>query len=261
MLLDGKVAVIYGAAGGIGSAVARAFGGAGASVVLAGRTKEPLTKLAEELHATGGKAEAAQLDALDSAAVTRHLDDVVARHGRLDVSFNLVGIPHRHGRRLDEMTLSEFADPIRQYAVTHFLTATAAARHMTKQGSGVILMLTTQPARLAVPHSGPFGAALAMMEAFARNLAAEVGPNGVRVICILSTGSPDVPDVRDAMRRHAEAEGKTLEALEAEYAQQAILKRMTMTRDVADVATFLGSDRARTITATAINASCGLIPG
>lgn len=261
MLLDGKVAVIYGAAGGIGSAVARTFAGHGAQVVLTGRTKDSLTKLAEELQAAGGKAEVAQLDALDSAAVAHHLDDVAQRHGRIDVSFNLVGIPHRQGRRLDEMTPSEFAEPVRQYAVTHFLTATAASRYMSKQGSGVILMLTTQPARLAVPHSGPFGAALAMVEAFARNLAAEVGPSGVRVACILSTGSPDVPDVRDAIRRHAEAMGKTAEALEAEYAQQALLKRMTMTRDVADVALFLASDRARSITATAINASCGLIPG
>ena len=261
MLLDGKIALIYGAAGGIGSAVARTFAGAGATVVLAGRTTEPLTALAEELHAAGGKAEVAPLDALDPVAVARHLDRVVERLGRLDVSFNLVGIPHRHGRRLDELTVGDFADPIRAYAVTHFLTATTAARHMSRQGSGVILMLTTQPARLAVPHSGPFGAALGMIEAFARNLAAEVGPSGVRVACILSTGSPDVPDVRDAIRRHAEASGKTPEALEAEYAQQAVLKRMTMTRDVADVAAFLASDRAKSITATAINASCGLIPG
>jgi NAD(P)-dependent dehydrogenase (short-subunit alcohol dehydrogenase family) len=261
MLLDGKIAVIYGAAGGIGSAVARRFAAAGAGVVLAGRTMEPLAALAEEIHGAGGKAEAARLDALDPVAVARHTDGVVERLGSVDVSFNLVGIPHRHGRRLDELTANDFAEPIRQYAMTHFLTATAAARHMSKQGSGVILMLTTQPARLAVPHSGPFGAALGMIEAFARNLAAEVGPSGVRVACILSTGSPDVPDVQDAIRRHAEASGKTADELQAEYAQQAVLKRMTLTQDVADVATFLASDRAKTITATAINASCGLIPG
>jgi NAD(P)-dependent dehydrogenase (short-subunit alcohol dehydrogenase family) len=261
MLLDGKIAVIYGAAGGIGSPVARTFAGAGATVVLAGRTIEPLAALAEEIQAAGGKAETARVDALDSTSVAHHLDGVVERLGKVDVSFNLVGVPHRHGRALVELSLSDFADPIREYAVTHFLTATAAARHMSKQGSGVILMLTTQPARLAVPHSGPFGAALGMIEAFARNLAAEVGPNGVRVACILSTGSPDVPDVQDAIRRHAAALGKSAEELQAEYSQQAVLKRMTMTQDVADVAAFLASDRARSITATAINATCGLIAG
>ena len=261
MLLNGKIAVIYGAAGGIGSAVARAFAGAGANVVLAGHTVEPLAALAEEIHAAGGKAETAHLDALDPVAVARHADGVVERLGRIDVSFNLIGIPHRQGRRFVDLTVGDFADPIRGYAMTHFLTATAAARHMIEQRSGVILMLTTQPARLAVPHSGPFGAALGMIVAFARNLAAEVGPSGVRVACILSTGSPDVPDVRDAIRRHAEASGKTADALEAEYAQQAVLKRMTLTRDVADVATFLASDRASAITATTVNASCGLIAG
>lgn len=260
-MLDGKIAVIYGAAGGIGSVVARAFAGAGARVVLAGHTMEPLAALAKEIHAAGGKAETAQLDALDSVAVARHVDGVVERLGRIDVSFNLIGISHRQGRRLVELTVSDFADPIREFAMTHFITATAAARHMSEQGSGVILMLTTQPARVAQALSGPFGAALAMVEAFARNLAAEVGPNGVRVACILSTGSPEAPGVQDALRRHAEASGKSAPALQADYAQRAVLKRMTSPQDVADVATFLASDRASAVTATAVNASCGLIAG
>src|SRR5262245_41902292 len=174
MLLEGKIAVIYGASGGIGSVVARAFASAGATVVLAGRTMEPLVALADAIHAAGGKAEPTPADALDSSAVARHVDSVVDRFGRIDVSFNLVGISHRQGRPLVDIPVGEFANPIREYATTQFLTATAAARKMVPQGSGVILMLSTQPARLATPLSGPFGAAMAMVEAFSRNLAAEV---------------------------------------------------------------------------------------
>lgn len=259
MLLDGKIAVIYGAAGGIGAPVARTFARAGARVVLAGHTMEPLAALADEINAAGGKTEAALVDALDADAVGRHLDGVVERLGKVDVSFNLVGISHRHGRRLDELSVSDFAGPIREYAMTHFVTATAAARHMSKQKSGVILMLAAEPGRLAVPLVGPFGAALGMMEGFARTLAAEVGPSGVRVVWILSTGSPDAPGVQGALRRHAEASGMTVEALEAENARNTVLKRLTLTQDVADVATFLASDRAKSITATPINASCGLV--
>jgi len=261
MLLEGKIAVIYGASGGIGSVVARAFASAGATVVLAGRTMEPLVALADAIHAAGGKAEPTPADALDSSAVARHVDAVVDRFGRIDVSFNLVGIAHRQGRPLVDIPVGEFADPIREYATTQFLTATAAARTMVPQGSGVILMLTTQPARLAIPLSGPFGAAMAMVEAFSRNLAAEVGPSGVRVACLLSTGSLDTPGVQGAIRRHAAASGISVAEFEADFAQHAVLKRSTLSRDVADVATFLASDRASSITATAVNISCGLIPG
>src|SRR5262245_36267654 len=93
MLLQDKVTVIYGAGGAIGGAVARAFGREGATLFLTGRTLAPVEAVAKEIVAAGGSAEAAQVDALDEQAIDQHLQSMVDTAGRVDISFNAVGIP------------------------------------------------------------------------------------------------------------------------------------------------------------------------
>jgi NADP-dependent 3-hydroxy acid dehydrogenase YdfG len=88
MLLEHKKAVIYGAGGAIGSAVARAFAHEGADLFLAGRTRARVESIADEISAAGGVAEAAEVDALDEDAIEKHMDDVVAWVQRIDVLFN-----------------------------------------------------------------------------------------------------------------------------------------------------------------------------
>ena len=90
MLLQGKNAVIYGAGGAIGGAVARAFAREGANVFLAGRTLESLDEVAEEIRSAGGVAETAQVDALDEQAVDQLADAVGASAGGIDISFNVI---------------------------------------------------------------------------------------------------------------------------------------------------------------------------
>src|SRR5689334_3158770 len=138
MLLKDKVAVIYGAGGAIGGAVARAFGREGARVFLAGRTLAPLGAVIRDIAAAGGKAEAEQVDALDAGAVDAHLAGVVGKAGRLDISFNLASMGDAQGGLLVDMTAEHFLLPIRNAMNAQFITATAAGRHMAKQGGGVI---------------------------------------------------------------------------------------------------------------------------
>ncbi len=99
MLLEDKDAVIYGAGGSIGGAVARAFAREGAKVHLAGRTLESLEEVAEEIRSAGGVAETAQVDAIDETAVDRHADAVAASAGGIDISFNLISVGDVRGRR------------------------------------------------------------------------------------------------------------------------------------------------------------------
>ena len=96
MLLEGKNAIIYGAGGGIGGGVARAFAREGARVFLAGRTRESLEAVAKEIAAEGGSAEVAELDALDERAVDEHAREVTEKVGTIDVSINVIsrGRPH-----------------------------------------------------------------------------------------------------------------------------------------------------------------------
>jgi NADP-dependent 3-hydroxy acid dehydrogenase YdfG len=138
MLLDNKNAVIYGAAGAVGGAVAHAFAREGARVFLTGRNLEAVNVLAKEISVAGGTADAAQVDALDEQAVTRHLDTVVDQAATVDISFNAIGIPQddMQGIPLTGLSLDSFSLPVTTYARTHFVTGRAAARHMIAQKSG-----------------------------------------------------------------------------------------------------------------------------
>jgi NAD(P)-dependent dehydrogenase (short-subunit alcohol dehydrogenase family) len=259
MLLQNKYAVIYGAGGAIGGAVAHTFAREGARVFLGGRTLAPLEALALDITQAGGMAEAALVDALDEAAVERHLDAIVSSTGRIDISFNAISIGYIQGAPLTDLSVDEFTLPLAEAMKTQFLTTRAAARQMRAQGAGVILALTATPARLAVANSGNFGVACAAIEGLCRQLAADHGPSGVRVICLRSAGSPDGAVVSEVMRQLAEQEGITREAFEARIAERTMLKRMPKLAEVANVAALLASDRAGAVTGMVANVTCGEI--
>jgi 3-oxoacyl-[acyl-carrier protein] reductase len=259
MLLKNKTAVIYGAGGAVGSAVARAFAREGAKVFLAGRTLSSLEVVARDISEAGGAAETAQVDALDEQAIESHLSEVITNAGSIDISFNVIGLGDTQGTPLVEMQREPFALPIVNAMTTHFLTATAAARHMRKNGSGVILALTAQAARKPYPNVGGFGVAGAAIEGFCRQLAAEVSPQGIRVVCLRSAGSPDTPGVDEVFRRHAENAGISREAFEAGIAEKTLLKRLPRLAEVANVAVLMASDQASAITGAIANVTCGEI--
>jgi len=258
-LLDGKVAVIYGAAGDIGSGVSRAFAAEGAHVCLTGLTLAKVERLAQDIAAAGGRCEAARVDALDPDAVDKHLDGVVAQHGHVDISFNLINLGGPQGTPLTEMKMGEFLQPTDVAMRTHFITGTAAGRHMARRKSGVILALTAQVARKPYTNSGGFGVACAAIEGLWRQLAVELGPDGIRLVTLRSSGSPDAPGVAEAIRRHARLAGVSLEAFEARIAEKTMLKRMPKMAEIANAAVLAASDQASALTAAVINATCGEI--
>lgn len=155
MLLEHKKAVIYGAAGAIGGAVARSFAHEGADLFLAGRTRARVESVADEISAAGGVAEAAEIDALDEDAIEKHMDDVVARAQRIDVLFNALGMDDVQGTLLVDMSAEDFAQPVIKATRTQFLTVRAAARRMVRQGSGVVMSITVAPT--PVLHHGGSG--------------------------------------------------------------------------------------------------------
>jgi NAD(P)-dependent dehydrogenase (short-subunit alcohol dehydrogenase family) len=253
------VAVIYGAAGAIGGAVSRAFAAEGAQLFLAGRTLKRVDALAQELGRGGVTAHAAQVDALDREAIEKHLEEVVHLAGGVDISFNLIGLGVEQGQPLTAMSREAVALPVDTAVRTHFLTATAAARHMEKRGSGVILALTAQVARKPYVGSGGFGIACAAIEGLCRQLAIELGPRGIRVVVLRSSGSPDAPGVSEAIAQHARSAGVSLEVFEARIAEKTMLKRMPRMAEIANAAVIMASERASSVTAAVLNATCGEI--
>jgi 3-oxoacyl-[acyl-carrier protein] reductase len=247
MLLADKNAVIYGGAGFIGSGVARAFAREGARVFLAGRTRERLERLAEELRTEGGAVEVAEVDALDERAVDDHADAVAADAGSLDISFNLITHPHTFGTPLAEMAADDFMAPIETAARTTFLTARAAARHMTRQGSGVILIFGGSGDVPRDFNAGGTVVAFELMETMRRQLSAELGRHGVRVVTLTTNGiAESFPE---------ENRGEAVDRLAAET----LLGRAATLEDVGYAAVFAASDRARMITAATINISGGAL--
>lgn len=257
MLLANKNAIIYGGAGDVGSAVARAFAREGARVFLAGRTLETLEATARDIQDKGGMAETMQVDANDLQSVEQSLDGVIAAAGRVDISFNAIGHDDVQGQPLLTMTQALFAQPVNNAMMTYFNTATAAARRMSKQGLGVILAISANAARLAYPNMGGFGVACAAIEAFCRQLAIEVGPQGVRVVCLRSAGSPDARGLREVFTMHAQEQGMTLEEFTEQAASGIPLKHLPTLAEVGNSAVFAVSDYASALTGAIINLTCG----
>jgi 3-oxoacyl-[acyl-carrier protein] reductase len=255
VLLRDKVAVIYGGGGAVGGAVAGAFAREGATLHLAGRTKETLDAVADGIRASGGTVATAVVDAADERAVEAHIESVAVAEGRIDVLFNAIGMQDVQGTPLIEMPVDAFEQPIGVAVRTQFLTARAAGRQMAKQGAGVLLTIAAEPTPVA--DLGGFGAACAAIEGLWRGLAVELGPNGVRANVIRSPGSPDAPGVQAAIGIHAGSADTPVEELARELGRGTPLGRAPLLADIAEVAAMLASDGASAMTAALVNVTCG----
>jgi 3-oxoacyl-[acyl-carrier protein] reductase len=257
MILQNKNAVIYGAGGSLGGAVARAFAVAGAKVFLSGRNLKSVEKVAKDILTSGGKVEVAEVDALDGDAINSHLNEIIKKGGTVDISFNAIGLEDTQNIPLVDMKLDDFMRPITIAMETHFLTSTASGRIMKKQESGVILSLTATPGGIGYPKVGGFGPACCAIEGFSRDLASELGPHGIRVVNIRSAGSPDTRPFVEALANGGEEVKHFLAKLE----EDTMLKKLPMMADIANVATFLASELAGKITGVTIDVTCGTTTG
>jgi NAD(P)-dependent dehydrogenase (short-subunit alcohol dehydrogenase family) len=251
--------VIYGAGGAIGGAVARAFGREGATLFLTGRQLAPVQAVAKEIVAAGGSAEAAAVDALDEQAIDQHLQSVIDTAGRLDISFNAVGIPDTRilGVPLVELDLERFSLPITAYTRSYFLTARHAARHMLAKKSGVIMTVTAIPGRTGTPLQGGYPPAQAAKEALTRDLSAELAPQGIRVVGLRPHGIPETATLREAFQARATALGMTWEQWQQQLAARTHPRRLSTLEELADVAVFMASDKAGAMTGTTVNLTMG----
>jgi 3-oxoacyl-[acyl-carrier protein] reductase len=253
MILQNKNAVIYGAAGSLGSTVARAFAKAGGKVFLSGRNLHNVQKLADEIISAGGQAEASKVDALNEMEIDIYMRQVAGKAKTIDISFDAIDYQVIQNIPLVDMSVDDFVQPITLTMKSHFLTARAAAREMIKQGSGLILTLTATPGGIGYPYTGGFAAACCAVESFSRNLASEVGTYGVRVINIRSGGSPDSRTFVDAIQAQPEVMKEVLHKMK----QDTMLKKLPPMADIANLAVFLSSDLANTITGVTIDVTGG----
>jgi NAD(P)-dependent dehydrogenase (short-subunit alcohol dehydrogenase family) len=260
--LENKVAVVYGD-GSVGGAIAKAFAREGARVFLTGRTVTKLNAIADEiLFAEGGGAiETAKLDALDEHAVEDHMNGVIKKAGKVDISFNAIGIPQKGAQDIPliELSLESFSLPITTYTQSHFITTKAAAQRMVKQGNGVILMHIPNASRISPPFVGGFAPAWAAMEALCRSLSMECGQAGVRSVCLLTTGIPETPLIDEVWHIRAKSRGITFEQFHAVMEGMTHRKHLTTLQELTSAAVFVASDEGSAITGTILNLTAGMI--
>jgi NAD(P)-dependent dehydrogenase (short-subunit alcohol dehydrogenase family) len=257
MMLKDKVAVIYGAGGAIGGAVARACASEGARVFLTGRLRAPVEAVAKDIVSAGGSAEAAAVDALDEQAVDGHLQSVIDQAGRIDISFNAVGIPDAEivGVPLVELDVERFCLPIAAYTRSYFLTARLAARRMVPKKSGVIMTVTALPSRTGTRLNGGYGPAHAAKEALTRDLSAELAPQGIRVVGLRPHGMPETSTMKEVFE--LKASGMTWEQFQEYLASTSHPRRVMTLEEVANMAVFMASDKASGMTGTTVNMTMG----
>jgi 3-oxoacyl-[acyl-carrier protein] reductase len=259
MMLENKSAVIYGAGGAIGGAVTRAFANAGARVYLAGRSRARLEKVASDIGDAAGLAE---VDALDERAVAAHADAVAAHAGGIDVALNAVAFPFVHGVPFVEMAVEDVMYPVDAFLRANLNTAHAVARHMTARRSGTILTLSTAASRFVFPGTLGYGTTGTLVEVVSERLAVELGPSGVRVVCLRPHAIADGPAhgsfAGAVFESRAAAAGLSVEQWLEQFAQDTtVLGQFPTVAEIADAAVFLASDRAKAITGTVIDLTYG----
>src|SRR5215472_9529192 len=261
-ILEGKNAVVFGAGGSIGAAVAKEFAAEGAQVFLVGRTKSSLERVATQIGESGGAAHIQVVDSLDDDAVNECIVGVVRQTGRIDIVLDAAGpLAREYGNAkiAVDLPVEEFLVPLQTMVRSRFITARAAARQMIKQHSGVIIFVTGSPARPHVPGATAIGAAFAAMENLTQHLAFEVSPFGVRVVCLRTLANIDSRSIQDTVELIAGEMNITKEQARAQFEQSNFLRTLATVQDTANAALLIASDRARMMTGTVVNATGGLL--
>jgi NAD(P)-dependent dehydrogenase (short-subunit alcohol dehydrogenase family) len=248
MRFDGQVAIVTGAAKGIGLRVARAFGHEGARVAALDVNAEGVEDLARELAAQGHDALPLKVDVTAAGDVRRAVDAVVSRWGRIDVLVNNAG-GFSVIRRTEDIPDEEW-DAIFRFNVTSaFLCTKAVLPHMRRQRSGAIVNLSSIAGRSStVTTTSHYAASKAAILGFTRHVALEVAGDGIRVNAV-APGTVATERVQ-ALR--------TLEQTRR-IAETVPLGRIGEPEEIADVVLFLASDAARYVTGASLVVNGGLV--
>ncbi|MET0150040.1 MAG: SDR family NAD(P)-dependent oxidoreductase [Acidimicrobiales bacterium] len=254
--LTGRVALVTGAASGIGRASAERMAEAGATVVCADRDAEGATVTARQITGAGGQADSVSLDVTDAEEVEAVVQGVVERHGRLDVMANVAGIIHT-----STVLETQESDLDRILAVNLkgvFFGCQSAGRVMVAQGSGSIVNMASAAIDQPAPRLAPYGMAKAALVQLTKVLATEIGPIGVRVNAVapgyIITGMTNRAWVAEDGTEDEEAKA----AVTAQMAKGAPLRTVGEPDDIAYAVLYLASDASKFMTGQILRPNGGV---
>jgi len=247
MQIEGKVAIVTGAAQGIGRAVVERYLSAGARVVLADTQVEKGSALAARYHES--QCVFVDCDAGDKPSVERLVRETIDRFGTVDIAVCNAGISHS----ADFLDLEEeqFDRVLRVNLKGPFLLGQAVARHMAKTGGGVIINMSSINAVVSSPHIVPYAVSKAGLNQLTRVMAIGLAHHGIRVNAI-GPGSIDTEQLASIIGSDEEAHRKIL--------ARTPLGRLGQPAEIAEIALFLASPAASYITGQTIYADGGRLP-
>jgi 3-oxoacyl-[acyl-carrier protein] reductase len=248
MRLEGQVAVITGAAQGIGRAIAFGLAREGAKIVVADLQGEKGKTVAAELQATGAEARAVEVDVASEASVERLARETFDRFGRVDIVINDAGVYLRSP--VTDMSEEDWDRTLRINLGGNFLCARAFVPAMRRQKSGRIISIASSIAHYGAKEFAHYAASKAAIIGFVKALARELGPDGITVNAICpSSANTDMP------RRHR-SEDEVMARLRATP-----LGHVLEPEDIVGPVLFLASEAACYITGQSHNINCGSYMG
>jgi len=255
MKLEGKVAIITGAGGGIGRAIALRFATEGCGVVIAGPTKEKVDRVTAEIQAAGGRAKGSVTDVADESSVKQMVDGTLEQFGRIDILINNAGVagPTKLIHQLDR---SEWDRTMAINVTGAFLCAKHVLPHLMDQRSGRIINITSIAGLRAYAFRSPYCASKWAMIGLTRTLAEEAGRYDITVNAI-APGPVYGPRIESVIRNRAVEMNLSYEEMEQQYVEPTALKRMVDEEDIASTTLFLCSSEGRNITGETITVSAG----
>jgi 3-oxoacyl-[acyl-carrier protein] reductase len=243
--LDGRVAIVTGGGGGLGSGICPALAEAGATVVVAGRTKEKLDRVAADVNAAGGRALAVEVDIADADSVAAMTERVLSELGGIDILVNNAAVYHR--KPWTEITEADWDQVLDTNLKGYYLCARAAYPFLKDSGRGRVINVASITFFGGVPFLLDYVASKGGIVGFTRALAREVGPDAITVNTLSPGAFPT-----DAEKIHPDQEGYNRAILEAQS-----IKRRGTPQDVGNLVTFLASDAASFITGQLIQIDGG----
>ncbi|WP_336168702.1 SDR family NAD(P)-dependent oxidoreductase [Acinetobacter sp. 161(2023)] len=263
MLLKGKVAVIFGGSGAIGTAIAKVLIREGAHIYLCARDLNKLQNIATQLQKHEGVVHTVSVDVLDSQATSEAVAQIAQATDGLDIVINATSFIHNQGKELLELNLNEFIGGINPFLTAQFNISKAAVPFMGGDRGGTIISIVAPSARMAIPgHLGHI-VGCAGIEAFIKALASELGSKNIRVLGVRSHAIVDAVQAgsytRELFESKAQAMGLSIGQWLEGAAQSTMLKRLPTLSQVAETVAFLASEHADSMTATVVNMTAGAI--
>lgn len=251
---DGRVAFITGASSGIGQAIAERLAAEGADVAVSSVDGAGAAAVADQINRSGGRACHAVADVTDAAAVREAVDTVIRKFGRLDVLVASAGI-QRYGDVIE--TTEQSWDEVFAVNVKGVYLATQACMpHLRRSGSGAVVIVSSVQAYAAQTKVVAYAASKGALTSFARALAVDEAPHGVRVNAICP-GSVDTPMLRGSAEMFGGAAGA--ESTIASWGLAHPLGRVARPEEIAEAVSFLASSRASFITGEDLRVDGGLL--